>query len=219
MEQSIRILLNNNNIKPSEQNLLNIYNKIISGTFQNISSDIYILLAEKFFELSLPIQKHIIDKAEKMISLYNRLQEPMNQFQIRSYICHSQIYSYRAKNQRGNIALELNTKAIDYITRALKSIQSNSLYQPLSLRAVFVYYQVSFPFFPHEFRNNLMGSAPLALSLLETHLINKLDTTLRLFITLSILNGCLYDDIQKPDEAVKIVQKLFTLIPQEHLLF
>lgn len=211
MEQSLRLLLTEGS-KLNEQTLLNVYNKL-NAPGNTFSSDLYILTAEKLFELPPPLQKHIIDKAENMITIYNRLQEPLNQFQIRSLICQSLINSSRARQLRGNPATELDLKAIDFIIRALKLIQSNNLYQPLSLRAIFIYYQIAFPFFINEKRHHLAQVTPIALSLLEPHLTGKFDPVLRLYISLSLLHGCILDDFNKCDEASKQMQKLFTLVP------
>ena len=218
MEQSLRLLLTSNS-KPTEQSLLNVFNKLTSPSGSNFSSDLFILLAERFFDLQHSLQKHIVDKAEIMVQTYNRLQEPMNQFQVRSLIIQSLIFNYRASQHRGTVANDLNLKAIDFIHRALKAIQSTTLYQPLSLRAVFIFYQVALPFFPAETRSNLQAATPIALQLLESHVVSdKFDSTMRLYIALSLLNGCLLDDIQKSDEASKQLQKLFTMIPQDQTL-
>ena len=217
MEQQLRLLLTNNS-KPSEQSLLNVFNKLSSPNGNNFSSDLFILLAERFFDLQLPLQKHIIDKAESMIMTYNRLQEPPNQFQIRAQICQALIYNWRAQQQRGELATSLNEKAIEYIYRAMRGIQATSLYNPLALKAVFVFYNVAFPFFPVEYRSHIASPALLALHLLEIHLTDKFDSTLRLYISLSLLNGCIYDDQNKADDAIKVISKLFTMIPAENVL-
>ena len=218
MEQSLRLLLTSNT-KPTEQSLLNVFNKLTSPSGSNFSSDLFILLAERFFDLQRPLQKHIVDKAEAMAQMYNRLQEPMNQFQVRSLIVQAQIFNYRAQQLRGQPATDLNLKAIDFIHRALKIIQNTSLYQPLSLRAVFIYYQIAQPFFPAETRHHLHSTTAIALQLLESHIIpDKFDSTLKLYIALSLLNGCLLDDMQKSDEASKLLQKLFTMIPQDQII-
>ncbi|KAK8853878.1 Cfap46p [Tritrichomonas musculus] len=215
MEQSLRLLLTEGT-KLNEQTLLNVYNKL-NAPGNNFASDLYILTAENFFDLPPPLQKHIIDKAENMITIYNRLQEPTSQFQIRGLICQSLINSYRARQQRGIPATELNLKAIDFMLRALKLIQSNSLYQPLALRAVFLFYQIAFPFFILEQRHHLSQITPIALSLLETHLTGKFDANLRLYIAISLLYGCILDDFNKVDDAAKQMGKLFTFVPTDLL--
>ncbi|OHT08371.1 hypothetical protein TRFO_23215 [Tritrichomonas foetus] len=213
MEQSLRLLLTEGT-QLNEQTLLNVYNKLNSQG-NGFASDLYILTAEKLFELPPPLQKHIIDKAENMINIYNRLQEPVNQFQIRALICQALVNSYRARQLRGIPATELNLKAIDFMLRALKTIQSNTLYQPLSLRAVFLYNQIAFPFFIMEQRHHLSQITPIAVSLLESHLSGKFDANLRLYIALSLLHCCILDDFNKCDEASKHMQKLFTLVPTD----
>lgn len=218
MEQSLRLLLTSNT-KITEQSLLNAYNKLTSPSAASYSSDLFILLAERLFDLPPPIQKHIVDKAENMVMTYNRLQEPMNQFQVRSQIIQSLINNWRGQQHRGQAAIDLNLKSIDFITRALKAIQATTLYQPLTLRAVFTFYQVALPFFPMELRHHLQTPTPIALQLLETQLVNgEFNSTTRLYVALSLLNGCLLDDNQKSDDASKQIQKVFTLIPADNLM-
>ncbi|EAY09523.1 hypothetical protein TVAG_102720 [Trichomonas vaginalis G3] len=218
MEQSLRLLLTSNT-KITEQSLLNAYNKLTSPSSTGFSSDLFILLAERLFDLPPPIQKHIVDKAENMVLAYNRLQEPMNQFQVRAQIIQSLINNWRGQQHRGQAAIDLNLKAIDFITRALKSIQSTTLYQPLTLRAVFTFYQISLPFFPSELRHYLQTATPIALQLLETQLVTgEFNSTTRLYVALSLLNGCLLDDNQKSDDASKQIQKVFTMIPADNLM-
>ena len=141
MEQSLRLILTEGK-DITEETITNVFNKLKSQT-TNFSPDLYILTAEKFFDLPKPLQKSSIDNAEIMVQMYDRLQEPVNQFQIRALICQSLINSYRASQFCGAEATELNVKSIDYLYRALKIIQSNTLYEPLSLRAVFLFYQIS----------------------------------------------------------------------------
>lgn len=212
MEQSLRLLLTGGT-QLNEQTLLNVFNKINSNGQPSFSSDLYILTAERLLDLPPPLQKHIIQKAETMVRTYNRLQEPDNQFQIRALICHSLINSHRAKQQRGIPAAELNLKAIDYLYRALRLIQSNSLYLPLALRASFLFYQVAFPFFVGYQRHHLSQVTPIVLSLLESHLTGNFDSTLRLYIAISLLHCCILDDFSKCDDASKQMAKLFTLVP------
>jgi len=144
-EQSLRFILTGLNVM--EQTLLNVANKLHGAGGKGVASDLYILTTDRLFFLPAPIQRDSVDKAESMISMYNRLQEPANQYQIRALICQSLICSYRARAQRGVPATELNLKSIDFMLRALKQIQGNSPYHPLSLRAVFLFNQIAFPFF------------------------------------------------------------------------
>jgi hypothetical protein len=215
MEPSLRVLLAGNNL--TEQTLLNVYNKLSMAGTRPFAPDLYILAAEKLFELPPPVQKHIVDKVESLISIYNRLQEPPNQFLIRALVCESLVNSHRARTQRGVPATEFNLRAIDYMFRALRMIQANVLYQPLGLRAAFLCYEVVFPFFSKEQRHHLQTITPLALGLLEAHLSGKYDATLRLYVALALLHGCLLDDVGKSEEASKLMQKLFAIVPNDLL--
>ena len=210
MEQSLRLLLTESR-QLNEQTLLNVFNKI---TGKNVfSPDLYILAAERFFDLPPPISKGNVEKAEQVIMVYNRLQEPPNQFQIRALICQALISSHYAKLQRGIPAIELNLKAIDYISRAFKLIQNNNLYLPLAMRGSFLFYQIAFPFFISELRHHLAPVTPIVVQLLEQLLSGKFDTVLRLYIALSLLHCCILDDFNKCDEAAKHMQKLISLVP------
>ncbi|OHT01444.1 hypothetical protein TRFO_31773 [Tritrichomonas foetus] len=214
MEQSLRLLLTEGT-QLNEQTLLNVFNKLNSNGRTTFASDLYILTAERLFDLPPPLPKHIVDKADTMITIYNRLQEPTNQFQIRAMICQALINSHLAKQQRGIPATELNLKAVDFMFRAFKIIQSNTLYVPLSLRASFIFYQIAFPFFITEQRHHLSQITPLVVSLLEPHLTGKFDQILRLYIAVSLLHCCILDDFLKCDEASKHMQKLMTLVPTD----
>lgn len=212
MEQNIRLILSSET-KPTEQNLITVYNKLLSSTGEPISSDIYILLAERFFDLPKPYTKANIDRAEKIITTYSHLQEPLNQYQVRSLIVQALISNFRGQSERGMKAREFNIKAIDILQRAFKAIQEHPLYQPLALRACFVLYDIARPFFPNEERYNLQSILSIAVPLLETHLSQKFNVNLRLYIALCLLYGCILDDLSKADEASKLIQKLFTHIP------
>lgn len=214
MEQSLRLILTGETAV-LEQTLLNIYNKIYSAGQAQFAPDLYVLTAERLLELPPPLQKHILQKSESMIRMYNRLQEPENQFRIRSRICQAIIDSQRAKQLRGIEAAELNLKAVDNLYRCFQQIQANNLYLPLALRTSFIFYQIASPFFITVHRHYLANITPIVLSLLETHLTKQFDSTLRLYIAISLLHCCILDDFSKSDEAVKQMMKIFTLVPTD----
>jgi len=100
----------------------------------------------------------------------------------------------------GGQATELNLKSTAFMLRP-EADTGDSLYQPLSLRAVFLFSQVAFPFFRKEQRRHLAPVVRLAVSLLEAHLTGALDGALRLHVSPSLLLGGLLDGAGKGDEA------------------
>lgn len=217
MEQSLRLILVQDS-KLDESVINNVYTKLTASEHETYAPDLYILAAERFFEFPLPISRSNIDKAEQLINTYSKLQEPMNQFQIRSLICQALINSHRSRAFRGDQATEMNLKAIDLMFRALQIIQGNNLYQPIGLRAVFLFYEISFPFFCQEQRHHLQAVVPIAVSLLEPHLTaGEYNSVLKLYRELSILFCCLTDDAGKSDEASKQMIKILSLIPSDRI--
>lgn len=216
MEQSLRTLLSPE-AKPTESALNSAFAKLTSSSGSKFSPDLLILLAERYLDSPQPYQKSVVENAEKILNIYNRLQEPLNQFQIRGYICQSLINCHKASRERGETSRELTLKSLELVARALKAIQANSLYKPLAIRAIFVLYRISFPFFPVEDRYHLQSAYALAVQLLEPHLTTEFDSILKLYISIVTLYGCILDDVGKSEEAVKLMTKLFTYINGEHL--
>jgi len=216
MEESIRSVLQSET-KLSEQVLLRTFNKLTDPSFSVKFSDLYVVCAERLLELGPPYQKLITDKAELLIGIFFRLNEPLSQYQIRAQICQAIITNRKAIVQRGTTATELNLLAIDFLTRAMKTISSGTLYKPLGLRSAFVYYQIAQPFFTEELRKHLSESAPISIQILEPHVTAVFDSVMRLYISLSLLYGVVLDDAGKSEESTKIIQKVFTLIPQDNI--
>ena len=212
MEQSIRLILTDDK-KPTESSLIAIYSKLTSPQCEHFSSDLLILLAERFCDLPKPYNRQNIERAEKIIQMHSILQEPLNQFQVRSLIVQAIFASFHATQERGSSARDFNLKALDLLSRALKIITEKPIYQPLSLRLCFVLYDIATPFFPNEERGNLSQVLYLAVPLLELHVTQKFDATMKLYIAFCLLYGCTLDDAGKSDEASKLIAKLFTKVP------
>ena len=95
MEQSIRLILTDDK-KPTESSLIAIYSKLTSPQCEHFSSDLLILLAERFCDLPKPYNRQNIERAEKIIQMHSILQEPLNQFQVRSLIVQGIFASFHA---------------------------------------------------------------------------------------------------------------------------
>jgi len=216
MEQSLRLVLSQEG-KISEQSLVNVYDKIIAETNLTIPSDLLVLLAEKLIELPPPVQPHIIDRIDKILLIYERLQEPISHTKIRSLVCQAVSWNMRGKLLRGQPALEKFAMSIEYLTRALKQIQTNTLYNNLIPKTVYTLYSLSRPLFTIELRQHLSNVLSISIPLIEQILSGKFDNLLKIFISFSLLYGFVLDDNGKSDDASKLIQKLFIVVPSDNI--